>query len=160
MTDEVKDGPLEGENRPLCDYRTKDDQCCTKQAVERIKGRNLCSTHRRFGNTMEPAKGSASAQAQDKPADDPAKSQQIVTENAATEFANAQKPPADGAFNKNAFYQRIRELCDDVEMKMNRFDKGKSLASHLQAARLTLLDEMTGPPAPDNQGEIPLDDGK
>lgn len=156
MTDEVKDGPLEGENRPLCDYRTKDDQCCTKQAVERIKGRNLCSTHRRFGNTMEPAKGSASAQAQDKPADDPAKSQQIVTENAATEFANAQKPPASPAFNKKHYYQRTCDMCDEIELNMNRFKKGGALASHLQAARLTLLDEMAGPPAPDNQDELPL----
>lgn len=152
--EDLKDGPLEGENRPLCDYRTGDDQCCTKQAVERICGHNLCSTHKRYGSVMEPKKGHASAKDE---SDDPAKSAQIETENAATEFANAVADPTESAFNKNKFYQRIRELCDDVEMNMNRFDKGKSLASHLQAARLTLLDEMTGPPAPENQETLPLD---
>lgn len=153
--DELKDGPLEGENRPLCEYRTKDDTCCTKQAVERIKGRNLCSAHKRFGPTMEPVKGYASAQAES--GDDPAKSEQIITENAATEFANAQAAPA---FNKKHYYQRTCDLCDEIELNMNRFKKGGALAGTFQKARLILLEEMQGDPKDEKQEALPLDEKK
>ena len=157
MDEELKDGPIEGENRPLCDYRSGKGQCCTKQADARVNGHNLCSGHKKYGNTMEaktveqpPKMGLA------KP-NEPEKSAQINKENAATEFANAQKPPKEPAFTKKHYYQRTCDLCDEIELHMNRFKKGEALAAAYQKARLILLSEMQGEPKDEKQEEIPLD---
>lgn len=152
--DELKDGPLEGENRPLCDYRTKDDTCCAKQAVERIKGRNLCSSHKRFGPKMEPVKGYDSAQAES--GDDPAKSEQIVKENAATEFANAKVQP-QGVFTEELLLNKLKDLRDFLEMNIHRAKVGEVLAKGANALYVKQLAAITSPDPDKNQEDLPLD---
>lgn len=146
--------PNSAPNPPLdsdtmkCQHELDEGLLCEMPGLHQLNGQVLCDLH--FGAALAAEDGTPPPAAETTDAN----TQKIEAHNEETTFRNAQAD--ESAFTKDKIYRKIKTLCDEVESNMNRFTKGKSLAAHLANARLTLLDEMAGPPPDDKQIPLPL----
>lgn len=163
------DGILE--DSVLCEYETSGGQKCAKKALFGVKGRALCSTHKRYGETMEPKKGYLSAQQAanreedaldgDPPAEhevpDTA-AETIADENAQSEFRSAQQQPQSGkAFKLATLYKELGDMEQDIILHADMFDNAPAIAHKVNGVKMAVLKEMGSAPPPDpNQMTLPV----
>jgi len=144
----LKDGKID--TPTTCEYVVK-DKPCTKDAVERINGYALCSTHKKFGGTMDPKKGHASAMA----ADEAGKTAEIEAGNKDSEFRSAQKPPIS-SFTLDGLYRDLDRLENGVLLHLAAFKNGTSIASKINAAKMSVLKESGRLPEPYDPRQLSL----
>lgn len=135
------DGPIE--EKTFCEYVSAKNQKCTSLASKGVNGHALCPTHARYGGTMEPKKGVASAiAAAEQPIEED--TTKIEQHNATVSFVNAQAQPIDPAFTVGGLYKRLKSLESDVLQHFEQFAHASvptAVAKALNSAALSCLKE-------------------